>query len=108
MNRLQIAQYIALGGTTITVIGLILLKLTHSDFAEIILCLGILVGMVSYLFGGFLTAIKMSASIAKWGWLVVPFPYDIVTFMFAFMFACFAFLFLPIIPVHKAYKESMR
>lgn len=107
MNRLQIAQYIALAGTALTVIGIILYALIPSDFTGIIICLGMLIGMVSYLFGGLLTAIKMAGGIAKWGWIVVPFPYDLVTFVLAFMFAVIAFLFLPIIPVHKAYKEYM-
>ena len=109
MNRLQIALYIALGGTAITAIGIILCMLTDwSDFAGYILFLGIGVGWVSYIFGGLWTAIKMSAGIAKWGWLIVPFPYDIMTFVFAFAFAGFAFLFLPIIPVFIAYRQGMQ
>lgn len=61
--------------------------------------LGILIGMGSYLFGGF-------GTIAKWGWLVVPFPYDIVTGVVAFAVSLIVFIMVPIIPVRKAYKAK--
>lgn len=107
MNRLQIAQYIALGATASSVIGAILGGLSGSTFGAILMCLGFLAGLVSYIFGGFGTAIKMSGIIAKWGWFVVPFPYDLITFFGAFIVSVFTFIFLPIIPVRRAYKESM-
>lgn len=107
MERLKIAQYIALGATACSVIGFIAGGMNGSGFGSVLMGIGFLVGMVSYIFGGLGKAIKMAGGIAKWGWIVVPFPYDILTFVFAFIFAIIAFLFLPIIPVRKAYKESM-
>ena len=107
MNRLKIAQYIALGATALSVIGGIILGVFGLDCGSALMCMGFIVGLVSYIFGGLGTAIKMAGGIAKWGWIVVPFPYDIMTFIFSFIFAIIAFLFLPIIPVRKAYKESM-
>lgn len=107
MNRLKIAQYIALGATAFSGIGGILGGLSGSDFGAILMCVGFIAGLVSYIFGGLGTAIKMAGGIAKWGWIVVPFPYDIMTFILSFIFAIFAFVFFPIIPVRKAYKESM-
>ncbi len=107
MKRLKIAQYIALGGMACELIGLIVNKLGAESIGGNILAIGIYIGMVSYIFGGFFTAIKMAAKIAVWGWRVVAFPFDLMTFGFAFIFAIMAFLFLPIIPVRKAYKESM-
>ncbi len=107
MNRLKIAQYIASGATAISLIGVVFGGLTGSAFGVILMSIGFVTGLVSYIFGGFGTALKMAGGIAKWGWVIVPFPYDIVTFIFSFIFAIFAFVFLPIIPVRKAYKESM-
>lgn len=105
MNRLKIAQYIALGATALSVIGGIL-SANNAEFGGTLLGIGFLAGLVSYIFGGLGTAIRMAGGIAKWGWLIVPFPYDIMTFFMSFFFAIFAFVFLPIIPVRKAYKES--
>ena len=63
--------------------------------------------IVSYFFGGFGTAVKMAGKIAKWGWLIVPFPYDIVTGVVSFFISIMVFIGLPIIPIRKAYKEQM-
>lgn len=104
MNRLRIAQFIALGATLVSVIGIIL-TFNEVDFGAIMLGVGFVAGLVSYLFGGLGKAIKMAGGIAKWGWIVVPFPYDLVTFIISFIFAILAFVFLPIIPVRKAFKE---
>ena len=105
MNRLKIAQYIALGATILSVVGGIL-SANNVGFGGNLVGIGFLAGLVSYIFGGLGTAIKMAGGIAKWGWIIVPFPYDIITFFMSFIFAIFAFVFLPIIPVRKAYKES--
>lgn len=107
MNRLKIAQYIALGATALSVIGGLLGGMAGVNVGTMIMYVGFVAGLVSYIFGGLGTAIKMAGGIAKWGWIVVPFPYDIMTFIMSFIFAIIAFIFLPIIPVRKAYKESM-
>lgn len=106
MNRFKIAQYIALGATVFSVIGFLVAVTINSNVGSSIMCIGFLAGLVSYIFGGLLTAIKMAGSIAKWGWIVVPFPYDLMTFPMAFVFAIITFIFLPIIPVRKAYKQN--
>lgn len=105
MNRLKIAQYIALGATVLSVVGGIL-SANNVGFGGALLGIGILAGLVSYIFGGLGTAIRMAGRIAKWGWIIVPFPYDIMTFFLSFIFSIIAFVLLPIIPVRKAYKES--
>ena len=106
MKRLKIAQYIALGATACSVIGFLAGGMEETAFGTVLMTIGFIAGLVSYIFGGLGKAIKMAGGIAKWGWIVVPFPYDIITFIFAFIVAIIAFLFLPIIPVRKAYKES--
>ena len=106
MNRMKIAQYIALAATALSVTGLLIAWKTGSTIGETVMVIGFLTGLVSYLFGGLLTAVRMSIGIAKWGWFILPFPYDIMTFILAFFAAVMAFVFLPIIPVRKAYLES--
>ena len=49
---------------------------------------------------------EMAGKIAKWGWIILPFPYDIVTGLVAFFISIFVFMALPIIPIRKAYKEQ--
>jgi len=107
MNRLQIAQYIALGATALSIIGLLLGGTSGSLIGTVLMGVGFVAGMVSYIFGGFGTAIKMAGKIAKWGWIIVPFPYDLTTGGISFIVAIIAFVFLPIIPVRIAYKENM-
>ena len=107
MDRLKIAQYIALVATVVSVVGVFLGGLSGSNVGSKLMGIGFAVGLVSYIFGGFGTAVKMAGKIAKWGWLVVPFPYALTTLALSFVFAVIAFVCLPIIPIRKAYKESM-
>ena len=106
MNRLKIAQYIALGATVLSVLGFCLNTMAGLSFGMTLMGIGFMVGLVSYIFGGLGTAFRMAGKIAKWGWLIIPFPYDLTTGALSFVFALFVFIFLPIIPVRKAYKES--
>ena len=106
MERLQKAQYIALGASAFSVIGG-LLGMCGLNFGFILMGIGFITGIVSYVFGGFGTAVRMAGVIAKWGWIIVPFPYDILTFFLSFIGSIFVFIYLPIIPVRKAYKESV-
>ena len=110
-NRYIYAQYIALGATILSCVGFFLMMKNIGEGASLIGTLMFVVGMmltcVSYCFGGLLSAIKGSLTIAKWGWLVVPFPYDIVTGILAFVVSIFAFFLVPIIPVRKACQQKL-
>lgn len=107
MKRIEIAQYIAIGATCLVVVSFILAKITGAAFFMSLMGFGFMAGMVSYVFGGFGTAVKMAGKIAKWGWLILPFPYDIMTGVVSFCFSIIIFICVPIIPVRKAYKEQM-
>ncbi|MBR4342923.1 MAG: hypothetical protein IKP88_09515 [Lachnospiraceae bacterium] len=61
-------------------------------------------GVVAYCFGGLLTALKMALGIAKWG-ILAGFPTCIALVPFTAILAILALIFLPIIPVRKAYIE---
>ena len=110
-NRYVHAQRIALAATPLSVIGFI--KIMGSTGGEIslvwplMLALGLVLSCVAYFLGGFWTAVKYALRIAKWGWLVVPFPYDIVTGIVAFFAGLLMFLLVPILPVRKAYLENV-
>lgn len=112
MKRLKIALCIALAGTAIMVVGILLgmfvLDGTEKGFtiAMNVMSVGWLVSIVAYFFGGLGTAVKLAGKIAKWGWFVTPFPIDIITFIFAFMIAVYMLIFTPIIPIAIAYKEN--
>lgn len=108
MDRLKIAQYIALGSTICWILGIFLevKGITTNGFGGALMGIDFTAGLISYIFGGLLTAIKMAGRIAKWGWVIVPFPLDIFTFMIAFVIAVEVFFIFPIIPIKKAYKES--
>ena len=106
MKKMVIAQYIAIVATCMTVIGFLLNLATHTSFSASMFATGMMIGMISYFFGGFGTAVKMAGKIAKWGWIILPFPYDIVTGLVAFFISIFVFMALPIIPIRKAYKEQ--
>lgn len=108
MRNFKLAQTIALGATVLSIAGIIINEGLGINFGEILMMVGFLAGIVSYIFGGFGTALKMAGKIAKWGWFVVPFPYDIMTFILSFIFTVVAFVFVPIIPVRKAYKEALK
>ena len=106
MKRLEIAQYIALGATCMTVLGFVINLATQSRWSMTMCGYGVMIGLISYFFGGIKTAVKMAGKIAKWGWIILPFPYDIVTGLVAFFISIFLFMALPIIPIRKAYKEQ--
>jgi len=107
MNRLKIAQYIALGATICSLIGTYGTFVAQSTFMSSFVGFGLIAGIVSYFFGGFGKALKMAGKIAKFGWFILPFPIDIISVMFTFLISVYVFLFLPFIPVRQAYKESM-
>jgi hypothetical protein len=105
-NRYTYAQYLAIAATGMNVFGFLLIKIFGSDsIGALLVVLGILLALCAYCLGGLWTAIKSALNIAKWGWLVVPFPYDLATGPIAFLIALVAFFLLPIIPVSKANQE---
>ena len=107
-NRYTYAQYIALPATILSCLGFFnVINEAQSGIWAVMLVLGILLSVCAYCLGGLLTAIKSSLSIAKWGWFVVPFPYDLATFPVAFIVSMFVLFLAPIIPIRKACKENM-
>lgn len=107
MEKFRTAKMIATFATLMSIVGGCLYLFGVDTVGSFVLMSGWMVGMVSYFFGGFLTAIKMAFSIAKVVWFFCPFPYSLIIFPIAFVFAILAFLFVPIIPIRKMCKENM-
>lgn len=109
-DRYTYARYIAVVATVLNGAGLIALKFADkSDWwillGGLTLIIGLALTLCAYCLGGLWTAIRAALSIAKWGWLVVPFPYDLATGLATFVIAMMVLFLLPIVPVHKAMKE---
>ncbi len=88
MKRIEIAQYIALGATCLTVLGFVLSGIFGGRIPMSMMGYGVMAGIVSYFFGGFGTAVRMAG-------------------MVSFFISIMVFIGLPIIPIRKAYKEQM-
>lgn len=104
MNRWKIAQIIALVATIISVVGIILL-IAKIHSGETLICIGMVIGLVSFIFGGFLEVLRRTWNIATIGWNAFSFPMSFIAFLFTAVFAFFAIACLPIIPVRSAYKK---
>ncbi len=106
MNRFKIALIIAGVATVLEIIGLLINHFFEGAHGEGAIGVGILLGLVSYLFAGLLTALKMAKNIGIFGFIFAPFPVNIFIGLLTIVFALYALLFLPIIPIFKAYREN--
>lgn len=104
MKRYTIAQIMAAIASVMTIGGIALFSKGNEN-GMLLLLFGMLLAFVSYLFGGLGTAIKMSWGIARWGFVAVPFPANLLTVLVTFFLSLLVFFFVPIIPVRKATKE---
>jgi len=67
---------------------------------------GLLGGIVSYIIGGgFLMALGFAKKIAVFGWIVVPFPLDLVSGLVCLAFSLYCFLFFPLAFVYMSYRQ---
>ncbi len=57
--------------------------------------------------GGFSVAARWAKNLAVWGWIIAPFPFDLITFPIVFIYAFLALLFLPYFVVHS-YRKQLR
>ena len=106
-NKYTIAKIIAAVASVLGVVALLNFFgiLPLGNLGDICGGLAVILSLVAYVFGGFGQAVKSAVGIAKWGWVVTPFPIDIFTFIISAVAGLVFFLFLPIIPVMKAAKE---
>lgn len=98
-TRLKIAKVIAIVATVISVLGFILMVAGKSNGT--IWCIGIMIGIASYIFGGLIEALKMIWKIGITGFIVMPFPTNIAAGTATIIVGLFVACSLPIIPIQK-------
>ncbi len=106
MNRFKIALIIAGVATVLDVVGLIINQL-FAGRGEAVLAIGVVIGLISYLFAGLFTALRMAKKIGGLGFIFAPFPVSIITGLMTIALAFIALLFIPILPIFRAYRENM-
>lgn len=102
MNRFKIATIIAVVGMVCFVAGLLLSYTDFQKASELLGVGGLIIGLVAYIFAGFVTAIKVAFKIGMWGFLILPFPFSLMSGALSILAALAVFILLPIIPVLMA------
>ena len=72
---------------------------------SVFVIIGFIATLVSYVTGGLVEAIKFAFRIGKWGWLIVPFPFDLLSGLITTLVAFYVLAAFPIIPVYKSCKK---
>lgn len=104
-NRYFIAKNIATVATVFSVIGVIMNMSGAGEIASTFIGIGVLGAFVSYVFGGFLKAITNTLNIAKWGLVVVNFPFNLIAFLVTAILALCVMFLVPIVPVSQSARE---
>ena len=104
--RYKIALVISLVSTVLSVIGW-KLTLSGGDGGTLI-GIGIATAIVAYCFAGLGQAVRMGVGIAKVGLITVFFPANIFVFLMLIPVTIVATLFVPVIPVLRAYRQYGR
>lgn len=95
---------------------LITLLMVFGTLGNEYIAIPLLLALPAYLIGGgVMSALRTAGRLAKFGWFITRFPYDIVTGFFTFFFSVIAFLFIPFVFVFmnfiqhdRDYKEAKR
>lgn len=111
MNEQKKKTALILSGiaTALVVIGFVLAGnkgIGISSFGMFMIMAAIPLAIASYVFAGLLTMLKWAKNLAFVGWLIIPFPWDLVSGACTFILAVMLFLFIPILPVWKACSET--
>ena len=114
MGRIKIGMIIAAGATVFDVVAFMLDKGGQKGtFLEILvgtlLTIGVIGAIVSYIVeGGFGTALRWAKNLAVFGWIILPFPADILTGIMFFVLAILAFFCVPIVFVLLNYRQTKK
>ena len=93
-TRHLIALGISAAATGLTAYGLLS---NGGEMATVYMMLAFLLAIPAYIIGGgFGKVLKTAANLGKFGWLIIPFPFDIVTGLFTFIIAVFALFCVPL------------
>ncbi len=107
MKRITIAKILAIAASAMGTISLYSLVVggDTSDFVAACMVLAPLLGFVSYCLCGFFKAICTPFGLAKWGFLVAPFPFSLVVVVVLFLVGILSIAYIPAIPVLKRAAE---
>ena len=107
MKRITIAKILSLVGTALGCIGFFNL-VTGAEITKLIgMCFFFapMLALVSYCFCGFMKALGLPFSAAKWGFLVAPFPANLAAVLILFVLGILAVCFFPVVAVFKRAAE---
>ena len=78
----------------------------ENPLSSFLIIAGLIGSIAAYIVGGgFSTAIRWAWKIAVFGWIIIPFPFDLLTGFACLYFAFFFFLFVPTIFVYMNYRQ---
>lgn len=103
LEKQKFALIIAAAATALNLGGF---ALGDGFLAFAMLFAGIVGAIIAYIIGGgFRSAIACAFKIGKFGWFILPFPYDLVTGICCFSFAVFGFFLTPVVFVFVNYRQ---
>lgn len=107
VKEARIGFIVALISTILAIVSFMMEAKGYGGTLTWIMGIASIVGaLVSYVLGGgFMIACRYAKKIAVWGWVVVPFPVDIITGIITFILAIAVFFFLPVIFVGMSYTQ---
>ncbi len=105
-TRHLIALGISAAATGLTAYGILG---GNADMTMVYMMLAFLLAIPAYIIGGgFGKVLKTAANLGKIGWLIIPFPYDILTGLCTFIFAGFALFCVPLFFTFANYVQHNR
>lgn len=108
-HKKKTALILSGAATALVVVGVMLSNnrsIGVSSFGMFMIMVAIPLAIASYVFAGLGTMLNWCKNLAFVGWLVVPFPWDIVSGICTFLMAVLLFLFVPILPVLRACTKA--
>ena len=107
MKRITIAKILAAAATVLGVLGIYFLGRMGDapEFMGLGLVLSPLLAVVAYCLCGFGKALGTPFSLAKWGFLMAPFPMNLLVVILLFVVGLVSIAYIPLIPVCKRAAE---
>ena len=109
MQKVKLGLIIAAAATGLDIIGLLISSgsgIVADILGGAVLFIGVVGAIVAYIIGGgFGTALRWAKKLAVFGWVILPFPADILTGIMAFLLSIVAFFLFPLIFVFLHYRQ---
>lgn len=91
------------------IVASILMGILGSNAFGVAIVLGVGISIAAYIKGGGLgTAIGWAFKLGQFGWLILPFPFDLVTGFLFMGVSLVCFIYLPIIFVYMNYRQAKK